>query len=93
MYTIHDGSFSLKIDDEGTAEHAFGIYLNKRRFRILYHGSQNLPGKIVEFIDRLLQNNDTIVQDVDDLSIVFTRKEFMEKIKRKCSCCGQELPE
>ena len=94
LYTIFDGSFSfvipLPLNGPPTNEH--GIYLQKRRFRILYSGERNLPFTGFDYLPGC-QNNDTIVQDVDDLSIVFTRKDFLRKLRKRCSCCGQELPE
>ena len=86
LYRIMDGSYSVTITMDGSLYGHHGWYFQDRRVRILMCGVA-VPGRQEICNDEV---NDCIVQDVDDGSVTFTRREFLKEI-HLCPYCGKEL--
>lgn len=88
IYKVVDGSWSTKVNNDGIAEQSWEIYLQPRRFKIVAEGLV-LPTYKTLGIDPSRMNN-TIIQDIEDKTIVFIRREFLREVSI-CPHCGKEI--
>lgn len=72
---VFDGSWSLIVDNNNKYKHGYGIYLNKKEFKVLGIGLK-LPST-----DEGIYN-DTIIKDINSDEIVFIQERFLKEIPK-----------
>ncbi len=85
IYKVIDGSWALVINDHGLKP-VYGITMSEREYELLADDCV-LPTHRGHIAPR---KNDCIIRDLEDGTIIFTRKAFLRK-DEVCPYCGQHM--